>query len=355
MKPAFDSIPLSPRPSGRGFNTMSTDLLPILFSRGLITAPANVKVTSLAGGVSCDIFLIEEGDTKFVLKRALAKLRVKDDWFADVNRNQHEQDYLDYAYRVLPANFPKILHRDPEHGFFTMEYLGPEYHNWKTQLLAGRHESKHSLSAALSLAAIHTRSWNDPVAKQTFNTGKNFYDLRIHPYLITTGQRNPPLQSLFDAEAKRLAATHLCLVHGDYSPKNMLISDSRGMKILDCEVAWFGDPAFDIAFLLNHLVLKMLLFRRDPDRLLHMALEAWSFYIREFTPQQREGLEARTARLLLMLMLARIDGKSPVEYLREEIQQRLVRQFVMQQLTSGRRLELANVVNEWFAEIRVIR
>ena len=333
----------------------STDLLPILHSRGLITSPVNVKLTALAGGVSCDIFLVEEGNTKFVLKRALAKLRVKDDWFADVNRNQHEQDYLDYAHRILPANFPKILHRDPKHGFFTMEYLGPEYANWKTMLLAGRHETKHALMAAVCLATIHTRSWNDPKAKATFDTGKNFFDLRISPYLLTTGQRNPSLAPLFEAEAKRLAATNLCLVHGDYSPKNMLISETRGMMILDCEVAWFGDPAFDIAFLLNHLVLKMLLFRSDCEQLLHMALQAWSFYIREFTPQQSDRLEARTARLLLMLMLARIDGKSPVEYLREENQQRFVRQFVMQQLTSGRSLELANVVNEWFAEIRVIR
>ncbi len=328
-----------------------TDLIPLLLSRGLISSP-DVTITALAGGVSCDIYLVEDGETKFVLKRALAKLRVKDDWFADVNRNRHEQDYLDYAHAIMPANFPRILHRDAEHGFFTMEHLGPEYVNWKSMLLAGRHERKHALGAAMTLACIHRRSWDDPHARAAFATDQNFYDLRIESYLITTGRRNPDLQPLFEAEARRLASTHLCLVHGDYSPKNMLISESKGLMVLDCEVAWFGDPAFDIAFLLNHLALKMVLFRRNADRLLHMALEAWRFYIREFTPRQREGLEERTCRLLLMLMLARIDGKSPVEYLREEAQHKIVRQFVTQQLTHNRPFEIVNIFHEWFATIR---
>jgi len=328
------------------------DLIPILISRGLI-ASADAKVTPLAGGVSCDIYLIEDGDKRFVLKRALAKLRVKDDWFADVNRNRYEQDYLDYAGSIMPANFPKILHRDNDHGFFTMEYLGDEYVNWKKMMLAGNHESKHAISAAMTLACIHQRSWNDPDVRARFATDQNFYDLRIEAYILTTGRRNPALKAMFDEEAKRLASTHLCLVHGDYSPKNMLISESKGLMVLDCEVAWFGDPAFDVAFLLNHLMLKMLLFRRDADRLLNMILQAWSFYIRGFTSQQQEGLEDRTCRLLLMLMLARIDGKSPVEYLREDVQHRLVRQFVTEQLNRGRKFELVNVAHEWFATIRV--
>jgi aminoglycoside phosphotransferase (APT) family kinase protein len=291
------------------------DLTAILLERGLIRSSA-AKITALAGGVSCDIYLIEDGDNRFVLKRALPKLRVKDDWYADVNRNKHEQDYIDYVSAFLPEAMPRILHRAPEHGFFTMEYLGGEFQNWKTMLLAGTHEMKHAEEAGRILGTIHRQSWNDPVARERFQTGKNFYDLRIEPYLITTGLRNQPHRSIFEAEARRLAATNLCLVHGDYSPKNMLISPSR-MVVLDCEVAWFGDPAFDVAFLLNHLVLKASFFAHRHRVLLQMADAAWMSYVGMLTTAQREHVEVAAPRLLLMLMLARIDGKSPVEYLQD--------------------------------------
>jgi thiamine kinase-like enzyme len=138
------------------------------------------------------------------------------------------------------------------------------------------------------------------------------------------------LQPLFEAEAARLAATHRCLVHGDFSPKNILISRDR-LVLLDCEVAWFGDPVFDIAFLLNHLMLKSIHLPLRAAELKAMLAAAWRAYLDELTAQQRQGLEPLTARLMLMLMLARVDGKSPVEYLGQE-QRAWVRAFVARKL-----------------------
>ena len=313
------------------------DILNMLLSRGLIKS-AKVQIKPLAGGVSCDIYLIEEDGNRFVLKRALAKLRVKDDWFADVNRNRHEQDYLDYAHAIMPANFPRILHRDPEQGFFTMEYLGTEYVNWKSMLLAGDFDTKHATEAGRILGTIHRESWDDPVARKRFATDKNFYELRIEPYLITTGRRHPELQSYFEVEAKRLAAAHLCLVHGDFSPKNILISQDR-MVVLDCEVAWFGDPAFDLAFLLNHLMLKMLHWSSpqpwDWDGgMPPLVGPAWSAYLNQDSRNLNSELDERTSRLIPMLMLARVDGKSPVEYLSAD-KQEIVRRFAYSVIPEG--------------------
>jgi len=357
-----------------------TDLTAILLSRGLIQSPA-ATITPLAGGVSCDIYLIEDGATRFVLKRALPKLRVKDDWFADVNRNKHEQDYIDYVSAFLPGAVPRILHRAPElpgGGFFTMEYLGGEFANWKTLMLGGTHELWHAAEAGRILGTIHRTSWDDPVARERFATDKNFFDLRIESYILTTGRRHPALQPLFEAEAKRLAATKLCLVHGDYSPKNILVasrsaptplppregpgegkapnapapnpsanvSGERRMIVLDCEVAWFGDPVFDTAFLLNHLLLKMLLFRANPAPLRAMALSFWNTYQETLAPPRGQTLDRRTAHLLLMLMLARIDGKSPVEYLRDNDQKNLVRRFTAERLM-GPPMTVAALIDDW--------
>jgi aminoglycoside phosphotransferase (APT) family kinase protein len=301
------------------------DLLADLHRRGLITT-ATPDWKPLAGGVSSDIWLVDDGQRRLVLKRALPKLRVKEDWYADVSRNRHEQEYIAYVSRFLPEAVPRVYHADAELGYFTMEYLGTEYANWKTELLAGQAVAAHAVRAGRILGAIHARSWNDPEARARFATTPQFFQLRIEPYLLTTGRRHPGFQGLFQEVADRLANTALALVHGDYSPKNILIGPER-MVLLDCEVAWFGDPAFDVAFLLNHLFLKALYHQPNPAAYLDLAERAWQAYLAELRVEEKSGLEERVCRLLLMLMWARVDGKSPVEYLGAEEKKALVREF----------------------------
>ena len=122
----------------------------------------------------------------------------------------------------------------------------------------------------------HSR--NDPTAEDTFQTSASFYDVRIDPYLITAGDRNPDLRKFFQEEAKRLKGWREALVHGDYSPKNMMISKDR-FVLLDQEVAWYGDPAFDLAFLLNHLYLKSLLWKNKFSECLSLCEEVIKCYL----------------------------------------------------------------------------
>jgi aminoglycoside phosphotransferase (APT) family kinase protein len=312
---------------------MIYDLLEDLHQRRLI-ATARPAVQALTGGVSSDIWLIDDGQQKLVMKRALPKLRVTDDWFADVSRNCHEQDFIDYVAGFLPGAVPRLVHRDPQNGFFLMEYLGPDFANWKGMLLAGQALPEHARQAAEILAAIHGHSWNDSNARARFATTPQFRQLRIDPYLVTTGDRHPALRRLFHAEAERLANTNVCLVHGDFSPKNILISPER-MVLLDCEVAWFGDPAFDIAFLLNHLFLKALHLPASAPSYLTLARDGWQTYAAHLTHEQQTALEPRVCRLLPMLLLARIDGKSPVEYITQEKQKDCVRTSVSEILSRG--------------------
>jgi Ser/Thr protein kinase RdoA (MazF antagonist) len=154
----------------------------------------------------------------------------------------------------------------------------------------------------------------------------------VEPYLLTTGERHPALRSLFDAEALRIEATREALVHGDFSPKNILIRGDR-MVLLDCEVAWFGDPVFDVAFFLNHLFLKSL--HHAPRRCGgdEMIDAFWRAYAKKRTDAEAQAIEKRLVPLLLMLMLARVDGKSPVEYL-AATKRNFIRDFVAEHLPS---------------------
>lgn len=297
----------------------TADLLPCLQAAGLIDG-TDIRLTPLTGGVSSDIVLVESSTRRLVVKAALEKLRVKDDWFVDVSRNRVEQSFFEYVSPLMPAAVPHILGGGD--GWFAMEYLGDELQNWKSDLLAGKIEVETAKLAGEVLGRLHAASWNDPVARERFDTLPNFQALRIDPYLLTTAERVPEAAAVLRAESARLAATKLALVHGDYSPKNLLVGPGR-LIVLDAECAWFGDPAFDAAFLLTHLHLKGLL---NPQAI-QLVPVFWSAY----TTACGHDLERNTVKLLLCLLLARVHGKSPAEYL-SPAQRDLATRFVLSHL-----------------------
>lgn len=300
--------------------------------------------------MSSEIFRVDDGGDLFVVKRALPKLRVKDEWLADVSRNRYEQMYIAYVARLLPSAVPSLRPGPMDRGYFAMEFLGPEFSSWKQMLLRGEARVEDAVSAASLLGTIHAHSATDSEAAQQFDTTANFIQLRIDPYLLTTGKRHPELHSLFDAEAERLAATRQCLVHGDFSPKNLMVSQPR-MVLLDCEVAWYGDPAFDLAFLLTHFLLKGLYHAPRQLGFDIMCQSFWQRYVEVAGHAiDTQALESRVARLLLMLLLARIDGKSPVEYVTNPQQADWVRQFTRSGILSGN-FTLNSIVQEWFANL----
>ena len=304
-------------------------MLAELRAAGLVrtSAPA---VDQLTGGVSSEILVVDDGGRKLVAKRALAQLRVRDDWFADTARSRVELAYLRRADAIVPGCTPRILYSPPHGDWFAMEFLEAGFTNWKSLLLAGRAAGNYARSAGTVLGRIHGATWGDPAVAREFSTLANFRQLRLDPYLETTAIRVPDLAAPLRQELNRLAHTELALVHGDFSPKNLLVSTAR-VVVLDAEVAWFGDPAFDPAFLLTHVHLKGLLHAASPDPLLALGGVFWSAYVDALGDVNRADLEARTVRLLLCLMLARVHGKSPVEYLSPG-QQALVTTFVRSQL-----------------------
>jgi aminoglycoside phosphotransferase (APT) family kinase protein len=331
----------------RSENTEAT-LLDLLLRDRLVSS-SSVSLQPLRGGVSSNVFLVKDHQRRFVVKQALSQLRVSDLWLADTSRNRSEYEYLRYVGRILPENVPRVFElRD---GYFTMEYVGFAFSNWKHLLLSGNCCTSHAQRAASLLGTIHRVSFRDPVAEALFDTTKNFHQLRVHPYLLTTGERHPSLREHFEAEAYRLENTRECLVHGDYSPKNLLVND-RQLILLDCEVAWYGDCAFDLAFLLNHLLLKSLYHAPQDVDLPRVIAESIAAYYGEgrFSAATEADVDLRTSRLIALLLLARIDGKSPVEYLPNETKQEFVRRFVYSQLRS-RSPGLSETVNQWFASL----
>ncbi|MCB1236068.1 MAG: phosphotransferase [Verrucomicrobiae bacterium] len=295
--------------------------LPRLREAGLVAEGGEISLEPLAGGVSSDIVRVRTRDGhSMIVKAALPKLRVKDDWFADVSRNRVERAYFEYAASVAPDSVPRILGGGDD--WFAMEDLGGDLRDWKADLIAGNLDPEPARRAGEVLGKLHARSWGDPVARERFDTVKNFHALRVESYLLTTADRVPEAAERLREEAARLAASKIALVHGDYSPKNLLIGPGR-LVVLDAECGWFGDPAFDTAFLLTHLHLKALL---HPG-----ALDLVPIFWRAHSAACGHDIEAGTVRLLLCLLLARVHGKSPAEYL-DESRRAFVTRFVLAHL-----------------------
>lgn len=298
-------------------------VLPPIFAAAGIEA-TGLAVAPLTGGVSSDIVRVTLADSRrFCAKRALEKLKVATDWQAPLERNHYEVAWLRRANAIVPGAAPAVIGEDRKHGIALLEYLPPDdYTLWKSDLLAGRADAAVPVKVADALGRIHAATLDDPTVAAEFPTDDLIDALRLDPYLRYTASCHPDLADRLLGVMETTASTKRALVHGDVSPKNILVNRQDGHPVLlDAECAWYGDPAFDAAFCLNHLVLKSIHLPGLRDRLLDQAKTFAATWLAHFPASHRASLEARTAVLLPCLMLARVDGKSPVEYLTETSRQ----------------------------------
>lgn len=288
----------------------------MLIEHGLAEAAESPAIEKLTGGVSSSILKVTTRRGIYCVKQALPKLKVAKDWFAPVTRVFAEIAWLEVAGRIVPQQVPKLIASDQDRGAFVMEYLPPEeYLNWKTELLAGRALEVGAAVGRL-LGTLHRATARDAKLAESFRTDENFYALRLEAYLVETARQHPALASQLHALVTATQTHPFALVHGDVSPKNILLSP-HGPLLLDAECAWYGDPAFDLAFLLNHLLLKAAFRPELATDYAQVFQDIVASYLPHVSWEPVAQFEARAAALLPGLMLARIDGKSPVEYLDE--------------------------------------
>jgi aminoglycoside phosphotransferase (APT) family kinase protein len=306
----------------------------------------------LTGGVSSDIWRIDLPGGPVCVKRALAKLRVAADWQAPVERNRYEAAWMQRANAAVPNAAPALLGQDEFSGALAMEFLSPADHLlWKTQLRDGHADSAFAAHVAASLVRIHAATAADPATQGEFPTDRIFFDIRLEPYLLATGRAHPDLAPRLEALVEATQRNKRALVHGDVSPKNIL-AGPHGPVFLDAECAWWGDPAFDLAFCLNHLLLKCVWTPSAASGFLACFQALTQRYVAGVTWEPPAALEARAARLLPGLFLARVDGKSPVEYITEAADKDRVRRTARALLRDPPD-RLADISRAWSREVGV--
>jgi len=275
---------------------------------------------TLAGGVSNKTVLVERSvGESWVIKQALPKLRVKVDWFSDPSRIRREAEALRWLPELAPpGTITPLVFEDPDHHLLAMQAVPQPHENWKTMLLAGRALPKHVRQFARLLGRIHRESHGRRGhLAATFHDRSFFESLRLEPYYLFTGSQVGESAMFLRGLVEATRGRRLALVHGDYSPKNVLVREDR-IVLLDHEVIHWGDPAFDVGFALTHLLSKALHLRAHRVRFRQSAIYFWDEYLAEVGDVTwLADLEFFAVRHTLGCLLARVAGRSPLEYLAE--------------------------------------
>lgn len=313
-----DTIAIIPAPIHRALDALE-----------LIPSGVCPRGEPLTGGVSSDIWLIDLGKQQVCAKRALAKLKVDQAWFAPVERSAHEVAFNQLVQDMWPGRVPDVVgYHTPTATLVSAFLPAQDYPLWKTQLKAGDASTEFTSQVAHFLVDLYKLTCGQDSIQQQFYAPDMIHALRLSPYFLATAEKHPDCADRFTDLVDMFEKNCVALIHGDFSPKNILMGPD-GPVILDAECANYGDPAFDAAFCLNHLCLKALW---KPVFLEGYRASAEAFLATYLAGVGSQDLARRAAAYLPGLMLARVDGKSPVEYLNEEWQIALVQRFARKHL-----------------------
>lgn len=302
-----------------------------LRDRGELAAGETVRVSELSGGVSNQVLLVERGrGDRFVLKQAREQLRVEQEWKCDVRRIWREMDVLRICGEVLRKRemaptpvtvcVPEILFEDYENFCYAMTAAPEGHRTWKQCLMTGHVEHELVVAAGRLLGQLHGGTWHDNRIRFSLADRIYFDALRIDPYYRRIAEVHPDLRPEINALIDSGSNHCDCLTYGDFSPKNLLVANDK-MVLIDFEVGHYGDPAFDVGFCMTHLVLKSIWAGPKYGDYLKAAEDFWYAYALRLglliEGPNAGKLQQRCVANLAGCLLARVDGKSPVDYLNE--------------------------------------
>jgi 5-methylthioribose kinase len=292
-------------------------LLAYLRRAGHIPAAEQPLIRNLAGGVSNRTVLVERPSGEaWVVKQALKKLRVAIDWYSSPERIHREALGMRWLAQLAPGASTRLMFEDHAQHVLAMEAVPQPHENWKTMLLAGNLATSHIEQFGRLLGTIHRAGYErrDQIGP-AFSDRSFFETLRIEPYYVYTWSQIPETAHFYEALIGETRARRLTLVHGDYSPKNILVYQNR-LVLLDHEVIHFGDPAFDLGFALAHLLSKAHYVQHMRAAFAAAASDYWRAYRAALGDMPwAHDLEPRTVRHALGCLLARVAGRSTLEYL----------------------------------------
>lgn len=295
-----------------------------LLDKGIIKVEEENSFHYCNGGVSCTVVFVYAGKKQLIVKQGLAQLKTKEVWLCDPNRMNIEQRSNQIYHELMPDCAPEVYFYDSENYIYVREALPEDWRMWKEDLLAGILSFPTAKKVIVTLLKVHNEcSKRKDIAKE-FDNNEIFYNLRISPYFEFTLGKYPQLKPFADPLIKMLMNEKITLIHGDFSPKNIL-TDGNKVSIVDYEVAHYGHPSFDLAFFSTHFILKAVKNKAYAPSYLNMLRYMIGIYFDGCDYTDKDALQRTYIRLQALMLLARVDGKSPAEYITEEKDKELLR------------------------------
>lgn len=285
-----------------------------LLERGLVSTTEPLDVAELVGGVSATVIAVRGPGVAMVVKQALPRLKVDDEWLAKQERTLTEAAAMQLCGELTPGAVPRVLDVDPQAYVVVLELVPEEARNWQEEIAHGRVHPSFGPWAGETLGTWHARTTDDEVAAR-FDDFEAFEQLRLRPFHETVVQRLPEAAVPVEGCLADLRESRSCLVHGDYAKKNMLVAVHRGW-VLDFEVAHVGNPVFDLGFFLSFVVLSAIRWPALAESLEQLGRGFLAGYAASSGTDLAEDVAQVTAHTA-SLVLARTDGTSPAQFLDE--------------------------------------
>ena len=317
---------------------------------GHLAADEPATAEWLAWGVSNVVLRITRPATDdIVLKQSRARLRTEVEWISRLDRIWREAELMRELGGRLPAGtVPQVLFEDRDNYAFAMQAISADHVVWKAELLAGTADSAIARQAGELLGTLHQSTFGDSAAARKWGDREVFEQLRVDPFYHHVARVHPQLEPAISRMVAEMDQRQECVVHADFSPKNLLITgplpaalsgqsvrlvnsgdtgeSARQLALVDWETGHYGDPAFDLGFFLSHLLLKAVLHAPQHEPVLVLVRE----FLRSYATARGAEQDILFRRSLLHLagcMLSRIDGTSTIDYLPQPGRRDVVRRF----------------------------
>lgn len=289
-----------------------------LRSKGWVPADEVLQVEELSVAQSSTVMRVTSPVRRWVVKQALPKMKSDPEWEASVERSLREVACQKYLETLLPlGSVPPIYHHDPDNFLFVMEGAPADCQLWHDAMMEGKTDAEVAASAGSLLGNIHRLSYLDEEALHEFGDKHFFHELQLSPFYDSVAKVYPKLADKIGAHAALLATSNVCFIHGDFTARNIVVAPHR-LILLDFEAGHFGHPSFDLALMVCHLTLKTVRFREKKEDFMPLIITFWTAYLQSANFENETWHARACLPQLGCILLSRVDGKSPIDYLPDE-------------------------------------
>ena len=307
-----------------------------------------IQFKKLTGGVSSEVYHVKTIKNNYCIKRSLKRLLVKKKWIANTNRIKFEYLWLKHCQNILKRNIPNTYEFNNKKKYIVMEYLKTSQYKTLKQLYFNKIININTIrSISKHLYKIHSSSSNYKTKKTFEGNYKNFYDLRLDPYFNEVGRVYPKYKGYIKKINENYIKHSNTLVHGDFSPKNILVGKNK-IIYLDAECCNFGDPVFDLVFFTNHLLIKSIFFKDKSQEFIKLYISFYKEYLSNLSTKNFNSYIDRIIKMTPIMLLSRVDGKSPVEYINKVKIKNIIRKksFLLLDSKISSLNDIIKVINE---------